>query len=146
MRTQLAFSAHTVSSNQASEVGLAVVGSERQPEEYRFGDFVLVPALFELRRLGRRLHVAPKVFDLILYLVENHDRVVTHADFRAQLWPGVTVTDSSLTYTVMAARRALGDEGRRQAFIRNVRSRGYRFVAALSDAQAAGARLRAVAV
>jgi DNA-binding winged helix-turn-helix (wHTH) protein len=103
-----------------------------QPREYRFGEFVLIPALFDLRRRGRPLHVAPKVFDFILYLIENRGRVVTHAELRAQLWPGVTVTDSSLTYTVMAARRALGDEGRSQSIIRNVRTRGYGFVPALS--------------
>jgi DNA-binding winged helix-turn-helix (wHTH) protein len=100
--------------------------------EYRFGDFVLIPALFELRHLSRPVPVAPKVFDLILYLVENRGRVVTHADLHAQLWRGVSVTDSSLAYTVMAARRALGDQGSSQRFIRNVRKRGYCFVAALT--------------
>jgi DNA-binding winged helix-turn-helix (wHTH) protein len=80
--------------------------------------------------------VAPKVFDLIRYLVENRHRVLTHADFRATLWPGVSVTDSSLTYTVMAARRALGDAGRTQLFIRNVRSRGYQFAAVVREGRA----------
>jgi DNA-binding winged helix-turn-helix (wHTH) protein len=106
-----------------------------RPTQYRFGEFVLSPALFELRRAGKALPVAPKVFDLILYLIENRGRVVTHADFRAHLWRGVTVTESSLTYTVMAARRVLGDEGRSQRFIRNVRCRGYCFVPALSIAE-----------
>ena len=96
---------------------------------YRFGEFELDPALFELRCQNGRLPIAPKVFDLLLYLIENRHRVLTHADLRAALWPGVTVTDASLTYSVMAARRALGDTGRTQVFIRNVRGRGYQFAA-----------------
>jgi DNA-binding winged helix-turn-helix (wHTH) protein len=95
---------------------------------YRFAAFVLDRDLFELRSHEERVPVAPKVFDLLVQLIENRHRVVTHLDLRAALWPGVTVTDASLTYTVKAARRALGDGGRDQRFIRTVRSRGYCFV------------------
>jgi DNA-binding winged helix-turn-helix (wHTH) protein len=101
---------------------------------YRFGNFAVVPELFEIRCLGERVAVAPKVFDFLLYLVENRERVVTHADLRATLWPDVAVTEASLTYTVMVARRALGDTGSAQTVIRNVRGRGYRFIAALEAA------------
>lgn len=96
---------------------------------YCFGEFALLPALFELRRHGRLVPVQPKVFDLMVFLVENRHRVVTHADLRDALWAGVTVTEASLTYSVKAARRALCDDGRVQAIIRNVRGRGYRFLA-----------------
>jgi DNA-binding winged helix-turn-helix (wHTH) protein len=106
------------------------------PQVYRFDDFVLAPALFELRCGNRPVPVAPKVFDLILFLVENHGRVLTHAELLATLWPGVTVTAASLTYSVMAARRALGDAGHTQRFIRNVRSRGYQFAAAVQEGKA----------
>jgi DNA-binding winged helix-turn-helix (wHTH) protein len=106
--------------------------SQTLPRAYRFGDFVLDTAMFELRSHEQRVPTAPKVFDLIVLLVENHDRVVTHRHLRAALWPEVTVTDASITYTVREARRALGDEGVSQRFIRSVRGRGYRFVARVS--------------
>jgi DNA-binding winged helix-turn-helix (wHTH) protein len=98
---------------------------------YRFGEFVMVPELYEVRTGDRPVAIAPKVFDFLLYLIENRDRVMTHADLRTAVWPGVAVTDASLTYAVMAARRALGDTGSTQTIIRNVRGRGYRFVAAV---------------
>jgi DNA-binding winged helix-turn-helix (wHTH) protein len=101
---------------------------------YSFGDFLLVPALFELRSRGKPVPCAPKVFDLVLYLIENRSHVVTHTEIRAALWPAVTVTEASLTYTVMAARRILGDTGRAQTVIRNIRGRGYRFIAEVDGA------------
>ena len=104
-------------------------------DAYLFGDFVLIPALFELRRGPCVVSVAPKVFDLILHLVENHDRVLTHEDLLAALWPAVTVTMGSLAYAVTEARRVLGDAGSKQLFIRNLRGRGYRFVAAVEHAR-----------
>jgi DNA-binding winged helix-turn-helix (wHTH) protein len=105
----------------------------RASRAYRFGGFVLVCALFELRSRAGVVQVAPKVFDLLLFLVENRDRVVTHADLRAKLWPNVSVTQSSLTFAVGAARRALGDTGRDQRMIQNLRRRGYRFIADVEE-------------
>src|SRR5438045_1711356 len=126
----------TTSKAQAAIIPFDRASDRPRPPVYRFGAFVLDPPLFELRCGQSRVPVAPKVFDLLQYLIENRQRVLTHADFRAALWPGVTVTRASLTYTVMAARRALGDTGRSQLFIRNVRSRGYQFAAVVSEGRA----------
>jgi DNA-binding winged helix-turn-helix (wHTH) protein len=131
-------SAAPAAESPANEVRIAVLTFDERlrvlrPRVYRFGDFVLLPELYEVRWRGERVAIAPKVFDLLLHLIENRDRVVTHADLHAALWPDVTVTEDSLTYTVMAARRALGDSGRTQTVIRSVRSRGYRFVAGVVE-------------
>jgi DNA-binding winged helix-turn-helix (wHTH) protein len=96
---------------------------------YRIGDFELDLACFELRHRGARRPLQPRAFDLLVYLVTHRHRVVTIGELRAQIWGGVQVCADSLPYSVSAARRALGDDGKTQAAIVNVRGRGYRFVA-----------------
>lgn len=104
--------------------------------QQRFGDCELDLAARELRRAGRPQPVEPKVFDLLVFLLEHHDRVVSKAELHDVLWPDVTVTEASLDRTVMKARRAVGDDARRQSVIRTVPRRGYRFVARLASAKA----------
>src|SRR5690606_19801284 len=75
--------------------------------------------------------VQPKVFDLVVYLARHSDRAVTKDELQDAVWPGVIVTETALTRAIMKARRAVGDDSERQAVIRTVHARGYRFVAAL---------------
>ena len=95
---------------------------------YLFGDCELDPGLHELRRKGSVSAIEPKVFDLLLYLVENRDRVVSKDELNQRIWKGRIVSDASLSTCIKLARRAIGDSGRRQAYIRTVRHRGFRFV------------------
>lgn len=95
---------------------------------YRFGDCELTPGLRELRRQGRLSSVEPKVFDLLLYLIENRERVIGKEELNRQIWQGRFVTDASLGTCVKLARQAIGDSGKAQNFIRTVPRRGYRFV------------------
>lgn len=106
-------------------------GGNRDP--IRFLDCELDLAGRELRRAGARSPVEPKVFDLLVLLLENRDRVVPKGEIQDRLWPGVVVTEASLDRTVMKARRAVGDDARSQKAIRTVPRRGYRFVAPLRD-------------
>jgi DNA-binding winged helix-turn-helix (wHTH) protein len=94
---------------------------------FEFGDFELDESLFELRRLGQRVNVQPKVLALILQLARNHNRAVTTGELFAALWPGLAVGETSLTRAVRGARLALGDSGASQAVVRTVRGQGYRF-------------------
>ena len=82
----------------------------------------------ELSRDGAVVAVEPKVFDLLVYLVTNRDRVVTKDDLIAGVWGGRIVSDSALTGAINAARRAIGDDGRAQRLIRTSSRKGYRFV------------------
>jgi TolB-like protein/Tfp pilus assembly protein PilF len=82
----------------------------------------------ELRRANGPVHVEPQVFDLIHYLVENRDRVVTKDDLIASIWGGRIVSDSTLTSRINAARKALGDSGEGQKLIRTIARKGLRFV------------------
>jgi len=102
----------------------------------RFGDCELDLAARELRRGGEAQRVEPKVFDLLAFLIEHRDRVVSKDELLDALWPGVVVTEASLDRTIMKARRAVGDDAQRQAVIRTAPRRGYRFVAELAGAQA----------
>lgn len=96
---------------------------------HRFGGYELDPGRRELRRDGVEVHLEPQAFDLLVYLVEHRDRVVPKAELLDGVWGHGFLSESNLTTRVKEARRAIGDDGTRQAVIRNVRGRGYRFVA-----------------
>ena len=71
----------------------------------------------------------PQVFNLIVYLVEHRDRVVTRQELFDTLWKDRVVSDSVLSARLKDARKAIGDSGERQALIKTLHSRGYQFVA-----------------
>ncbi len=72
-----------------------------------FDEFELDPARRELRVAGNAKPLQPQVFDLLLYLVENHERVVPKRELLDSLWPDATVTESSIQRAVSLARSAL---------------------------------------
>src|SRR5258706_7680477 len=82
----------------------------------------------EFRRAGTAVHVEPQVFDLLAYLAQNGDRVVSKDEIFASVWEGRIVSDSTLTSRINAARRAVGDTGKEQKLIRTVARKGMRFV------------------
>jgi len=103
------------------------VASDDQPREFRFGDCCVSLASREIHRAGKPVAVEPKAFDLLVYLIERHDRAVTKDELQDAIWPGVIVTEGALTRCVMKARRATGIDNA----ISTVRNHGYRFTAEL---------------
>jgi DNA-binding winged helix-turn-helix (wHTH) protein len=95
---------------------------------YRFADFELDSRRLRLRQGDRPVVIEPKPLSLLLYLVENRARIVPSEELLAHVWPDVHVSNGSLPRCVWSVRRALRDDSTRQAFIRTVRGRGYRFV------------------
>lgn len=77
-----------------------------------------------LTRSGRSITVEPQVFDLIRLLAENPDRVVTRDEMIEVVWKGRIVSESAISARIAAARKAVGDDGKRQAVIRTVARRG----------------------
>src|SRR4029077_8683797 len=65
---------------------------------------------------------------LLVYLLENRDRVVSKDDLFASIWSGRVVSDSTLTSRINAARKAVGDSGEEQKLIRTIARKGFRFV------------------
>ena len=87
----------------------------------------------EIRRAKTLVHVEPQVFDLLVYLVENRDRVVSKDDLIASVWGGRIVSDSTLTSRINAARNAVGDSGRDKKLIRTIARKGLRFVGTIRE-------------
>src|SRR5262245_44868713 len=109
---------------------------------FRFADFEIDIARHELRRAGAIVHIEPQVFDLLVHLVRNRDRIVTKDELVEAIWQGRIISDAALSSRISAARRALGDSGNDQSFIRTLHKRGFRFVGDVeedSSAPAAGA-------
>ena len=82
-------------------------------------------------RAGKPVAIEPQVFDLLVYLLRNRDRVVSKDDLIAGVWAGRIVSESTLTSRINAARKALGDSGEKQAFIRTFAKKGLRFIASV---------------
>ena len=87
----------------------------------------------ELLRDGAPIPIQPQVFDLLAYLVQNRDRVVSKEDLIGLVWGGRTVSDSTFTSRVNAARTAIGDSGRDQKLIRTISRKGLRFVGTVQE-------------
>jgi DNA-binding winged helix-turn-helix (wHTH) protein/alpha-beta hydrolase superfamily lysophospholipase len=94
----------------------------------RFADFTIDTARYELRQRGQLVPVEPQVFEVLTYLVTNRDRVISHQELLDAIWDGRAVTQSTLTSRINAARVAIGDSGSRQALIKTLPRKGYRFM------------------
>jgi len=100
---------------------------------FRFADRALDPDRRELWVGDSVRETEPKVFDLIAYLLEHRDRVVTKDELQEALWPNLIVTEASLSRTVMKARRALDDDAHEPDIIRTVPRMGFRFIADVTE-------------
>src|ERR671910_686055 len=104
---------------------------------FAFGDGEVDTDTFELRRAGVAVNVEPQVFDVLVLLVTHRDRVVTKEELLDEVWGDRFVGGSALRSRIKDARRAVGDDGNRQAVISTVHGRGYRFVAPVVEVSAA---------
>lgn len=91
----------------------------------RFGSFTLDLERLSLSGPSGFVELRPKSFDVLSYLLHHAGRVVDKEEMIKAVWPGVTVTEESLTQCISEVRRALGDESRR--IIKTVPKRGYLF-------------------
>jgi TolB-like protein/Tfp pilus assembly protein PilF len=112
---------------------------------FAFEDFVLDVARRELRRGGDPVAIEPKVFDLLVHLVANRERVVTKDDLIGAVWDGRIVSESALTTAVNAARVVVGDSGGAQRLIKTLPRKGFRFVGLVREHEAAGTAATGVA-
>lgn len=96
---------------------------------FQFAEYMLDPQCVELRRDGAIVHVEKQVFDVLLYLVKHRERVVSKNELLDAVWGDRFVGASALTSRLKAARRAIGDDGKRQGRIATIHGVGYRFVA-----------------
>ena len=100
---------------------------------YLFEDYTLDIDRRELLRGTGPVAVEPQVFDLLLYLIRNRERVVSRDDLLASVWRGRIVSDSALSTRINAARSVLGDNGEEQRLIKTLPRKGVRFVGAVRE-------------
>jgi DNA-binding winged helix-turn-helix (wHTH) protein len=112
---------------------------------YRFAGFELDLAKVELRARGIVQPLEPQVFALLAFLVEHHERFVAKDEILEKVWDGRIVTDAAIASRIKSARKALGDDGKAQRFIRTVHGQGFRFVADVRIERAGSPSVQATA-
>jgi DNA-binding winged helix-turn-helix (wHTH) protein/TolB-like protein/Flp pilus assembly protein TadD len=103
---------------------------------YEFGRFRLDGDEGILLKEGRPVPLTPKVFDLLLLLVENRGHLVPKEEIMSRLWPESFVEEVNVNRNISTLRRALNDSPNDRAYIETVSKRGYRFVAAVVEVEA----------
>ncbi len=106
---------------------------------FEFAGCLLDTSLHRLTRDGEEVHVEPQVFDLLVLLAGAEGALVTYDQIVEQVWNGRIVSDATLAARISAARAALGDNGRAQAVIRTVPTRGVQLVVPVTRQGAAAA-------
>jgi TolB-like protein len=105
---------------------------------FRFAEFEIDVARHELRRAKDLIQIEPQVFDLLVHLVQNCNRIVSKNELIDTVWMGRIVSEATLSSRISAARQAIGDNGAGQRLIRTYYKRGFRFVGSVDAGLAAG--------
>jgi TolB-like protein/Flp pilus assembly protein TadD len=95
---------------------------------YQFGNCTLDIARRELRQGNGLVAVEPQVFDVLKFLIEARERVVSRDDLLDAVWHGRIVSEATLSSRLNSARSAIGDNGAEQRLIRTLPRKGVRFV------------------
>ena len=98
-----------------------------------FDEYEVDTRRYELRRCGEPVPVEPQVFEVLAYLVRNADRIVSKDELLDHVWPDRYVTEAALNSRLMTARKAIGDSGQEQRYIKTTHGRGYRFIGTLAE-------------
>ncbi len=105
---------------------------QQENHSYEFGRFRLDTADRVLFREGEPVPLTPKVYDILITLVEKSGQVVEKDDLMRRVWPTTFVAEGNLTQNISLLRKALGESAGGTQFIETVPRRGYRFVADIS--------------
>src|SRR6202161_2194888 len=103
---------------------------------YRFGEFVLDPGRRSLSRAASPISVTPKAFDLLHYLVQNPNRLVTKEELLQAVWGDAFVEEGNLTQYISHLRKALGDNSEESRLIVTISRKGYQFAGEVTVTQA----------
>ncbi len=112
-----------------AELPMAAVSERRTVLTFGDGEFELDHDMCELRRHGERVAMEPQVFDVLAYLVARRGHVVSKFELLDEVWGDRFVSENALSSRISAARKATGDDGKRQRVIRTVHRKGFSFVA-----------------
>jgi class 3 adenylate cyclase/predicted ATPase len=98
-----------------------------------FADCVLDTQRYTLQRAGQSLILRPKVFQVLHYLLEHRQRVVSRQELCEQVWPDQFISEATLDSHLRSVRQAVGDSGQTQRVIQTLRGHGYRFVVSVTE-------------
>src|ERR1700722_2717469 len=104
---------------------------------YRFDQFEVDDREFRLAEDGTQVQVEPKVLRLLVYLIENRNRLVRKQELLDAVWPDAIVTENALTRAIGLLRKALNEDGRVPRYIETIPTAGYRFIANVTVANGA---------
>ncbi|MBZ0112855.1 MAG: winged helix-turn-helix domain-containing protein [Thermoanaerobaculia bacterium] len=96
--------------------------------DLRFDGFELSPEKLSLRSSGEMVPLEPRLTELLVFLVQNADRVVSKEELIENVWLGRFVGDSAISRAIYEVRRTLGDDSKNPRYVRTVHGRGYQFV------------------
>jgi TolB-like protein len=103
---------------------------------FEIGAYTIDTSRFAIRRGDEPVAVEPQVFDLLVLLIRERDRLVTKDEIFEIIWKRRAVSDAALSSRVKAARKALGDDGKSQRLIRTLHGRGFQFIGAVAEREA----------
>lgn len=101
--------------------------------QYQFDDFVLDTDLFQLKKRDSLVPGEPQVLELLLYLIDNRGRLIGKEELIDVIWKGRLVSDIAIGSRIKLARKMLGDDGRRQKYIKTQYKKGYIFQAVVTE-------------
>jgi Tol biopolymer transport system component/DNA-binding winged helix-turn-helix (wHTH) protein len=101
---------------------------------YHFDDFAVEPVAFRLFKAGEAVHIEPKALQILIFLLERREQLVTKQELLGEIWPDVAVTENALTRAIAQLRKTLGDDADAPRYIETVPTRGYRFIGILRNA------------
>src|SRR5438552_16391083 len=96
---------------------------------FLFDDFRVEPASFRAFKAGNVIQLEPKGLRLLLFLIENRDRLIEKEEILNTIWNGTHVTENALAVEIAKLRKSLGDDPKAPKYIQTVHTRGYRFIA-----------------
>ena len=100
---------------------------------YLLGDWLVLPAINQIEKQGRKSHLHPMTMSLLVELLDSAPDVVLSTDLLAKIWGKVIVDDSTIHRRISQLRTALGDSARNPRYIATVPKRGYRIVASVKQ-------------
>src|SRR5687768_3816968 len=106
----------------------------RKSSIFLFDDVRVENATFQAFKAGQLIQLEPKALKLLLFLIENRDRLIEKEEILNTIWSGTFVTDNALTREIGKLRKSLGDDPKAPKYIQTVHTRGYRFIAELKEA------------
>ena len=99
--------------------------------DFEFGPFRIDASERQLLRDGEVVPLTPKVFDVLLALVQNSGHILSKDEVMKLVWPDTSVEEGNLARNISTLRSALGERPRESQFIETIPWRGYRFMAAV---------------